>query len=189
MARYSAIASNLPARIGTFQIEGALTWFADRGVRPPVQAGDWADIHRPIDFVGANYYWVPGTGRGRLKVLRYEKHLQIYQQGQVAIEYPLAPEGVRNQQIDPPHKPASHAHPRHRPQPSHEEEKRLRALAPTVSAYVEFLLATPGLLRHQTLRRLWALSQRMSPDLFVRSVARAHRYRVSPGSHSEIAGM
>ena len=75
--------------------------------------------------------------------------------------------------------PAAQAHPRHRPQPSHEEEKRLRALASAVSAYVDFLLATPGHLRHQTLRRLWALSQRMSPDLFVRSVERAHRYRIS----------
>ncbi|MCZ7636088.1 MAG: hypothetical protein M5U12_08675 [Verrucomicrobia bacterium] len=54
----------------------------------------------------------------------------------------------------------------------------MRALAPTVSAYVDFLLATPGHLRHQTLRRLWALSQRMSPELFVRAVERAHRYRL-----------
>jgi hypothetical protein len=121
---------------------------------------------------------VPGTGRGRLKVLRYEERLQIYQDGQLAIEYALAPDGVRNQQIDPPDKPASGAHPRHRPQPSHEEEKRLRALHPSVSAYVDFLLATPGHLRHQTLRRLWTLSQRMSAELFVRAVTRAHRYRV-----------
>jgi hypothetical protein len=110
--------------------------------------------------------------------LRYENHLQIYDAGQVAVQYPLAADGVRNQQIDPPDKPAAHAHPRHRPQPSDEEEKRLRALAPTVSAYVDFLRATPGHLRHQTLRRLWALSQRMSPELFVRSVERAHRYRI-----------
>jgi hypothetical protein len=140
-------------------------------------------LERSVDEYGyvaveANYYWVPGTERGRLKVLRYENHLQIYQEGQRAVEYALAADGVRNQQIDPPDKPASQAHPRHRSQPSHEEEKRLRALAPTVSAYVDFLLATPGHLRHQTLRRLWALSQRMSLELFVRSVARAHRYRI-----------
>ena len=150
---------------------------------PPYLPAPYLVLERSVDEYGyvavdANYYWVPGTGRGRLKVLRYESHLQIYQEGQLAIEYPLAPLGVRNQQIDPPDKPASHAHPRHRPQPSHEEEKRLRALAPAVSAYVEFLLATPGLLRHQTLRRLWALSQRMSLELFVRSVERAHRYRI-----------
>ena len=37
----------------------------------------------------------------------------------------------------------------------------------------------PGLLRHQFLRRLLALSQRMTPELFVRSVERAHRYRIT----------
>jgi transposase len=150
---------------------------------PPHLPAPYLVLERSVDEYGyaaveANSYWVPGTERGRLKVLRYENHLQIYQEGRRAIEYALAPDGVRNQQIDPPAKPASQAHPRHRPQPSHEEEKRLRALAPTVSAYVDFLLATPGHLRHQTLRRLWVLSQRMSPDLFVRSVARAHRYRI-----------
>jgi len=140
-------------------------------------------LERSVDEYGyvavdANYYWVPGTGRGRLTVLRYENHLQIYVAGQVAGQYLLAADGVRNQQIDPPDKPVAQAHPRHRPQPSDEEEKRLRALTPSVSAYVDFLLATPGHLRHQTLRRLWALSQRMSPELFARSVARAHRYRI-----------
>jgi hypothetical protein len=103
-------------------------------------------LERSVDEYGyvaleANYYWVPGTGRGRLKVLRYENHLQLYQEGHLAIEYALASDGVRNQQIDPPDKPASDTHPRHRPQPSHEAEKRLRALHPTVNTYVDFLLA------------------------------------------------
>jgi len=150
---------------------------------PPQLPAPYLVLERSVDEYGyvavdANYYWVPGTGRGHLKVLRYENHLQIYQAGQLASEYALAPDGVRHQQIDPPDKPASPDHPRHRPQPSHEEEKRLRALDPTVHTYVDFLLATPGHLRHQTLRRLWALSQRMSPELFVRAVARAHRYRI-----------
>jgi hypothetical protein len=150
---------------------------------PPYLPAPYQILERSVDEYGyvaveANYYWVPGTGRGRLTVLRYEDQLQIYVAGQLAIQYALAPDGVRNQQFDPPDTPAAHAQPRHRPQPSDEEEKRLRALAPTVSAYVDFLLATPGHLRHQTLRRLWALSQRMSPELFVRAVERAHRYRL-----------
>ncbi len=150
---------------------------------PPGLPAPYLVLERSVDEYGdvavdANSYWVPGTGRGRLKVLRYENHLQLYQDGQVALEYPLAPEGVRNQQFAPPERPAAHPHPRHRPQPSHEEEKRLRAVDPSVAAYVDFLLATPGHLRHQTLRRLWTLSQRMSPALFTRAVARAHRYRI-----------
>lgn len=151
---------------------------------PPFVPAPYKVLDRSVDEYGyvaveANYYWMPGTGRGHVRVLRYEAHLQIYQNGHWVIEYPLAPDGVHNQQINPPSKPASDAHPRHRPQPSHEEEKRLRALAPIVSTYVDFLLATPGHLRHQTLRRLWTLSQRMSADLFVRSVERAHHYRIS----------
>lgn len=150
---------------------------------PPYLPEPYLVLERSVDEYGyvaveANYYWVPGTERGRLKVLRYEKRLRIYQEGRIAIEYPLAAEGVRNQQIDPPDKPASRAHPRHRPRPSDQEEKRLRTLAPSVGAYVDFLLATPGHPRHQSLRRLWALSQRMSPELFVRSVQRALRYRI-----------
>jgi hypothetical protein len=83
---------------------------------PPHLPAPYLVLERSVDEYGyvaveANYYWVPGTERGRLKVLRYENRLQIYQQGQLAVEYALAPDGVRNQQIDPPDKPASHAQP------------------------------------------------------------------------------
>jgi beta-glucosidase len=36
--------------------ESLATWFAERGVHPPIQPGDWDDIQQPIDFVGGNYY-------------------------------------------------------------------------------------------------------------------------------------
>jgi len=35
------------------------------------------------------------------------------------------------------------------------------------------------LLRHQFLRRLWALRQRWSTALFLRTIARAHRYQIT----------
>ena len=54
----------------------------------------------------------------------------------------------------------------------------LPAPNPAVGAYVDFLLQTQGLQRHQCLRRLLALSQRMTPELFLRSVQRAHHYRI-----------
>lgn len=140
-------------------------------------------LDRSVDEYGnvaveANYYGVPGTGRGQVRVLRYESHLQICQLGRCLIEYPLVPDGLKNQMRRPPGEPASGCQPRHRPQSSQEEEKRLRALDPAVGAYVDFLLATKGLQRHRCLRQLLALSQRMSPELFVRSVQRAHRYRI-----------
>ena len=69
-------------------------------------------------------------GRGFVPPLDAELVRGLYEQ---CDGYPLAPNGVRNQQIDPPHKPAARAHPRPRPQPSDEEEKRLRAFAPALN--------------------------------------------------------
>lgn len=151
---------------------------------PPHLPAPYKILERSVDEYGyvaveANYYWVPGTGRGEVMVLRYERHIQIYQAGQQLMEYPLEPDGVRNKQVNPPGGPPPRYKPRHRKQPSDEEEKRLRAMAPVISAYVDFILAASGLLRHQYLRRLFALSQRMTPELFVRSVERAHRYRIA----------
>lgn len=141
-------------------------------------------LERSIDeygyvAVGSNYYWAPGSGRGEVMVLRYDRHIQIYQSSQLLIEYPLEPDGVRNKQVYPPGQPAPLHKPRHRKRLSDEEEKRLRAIAQSVSAYVDLILATPGLLRHRHLRRLLALSRRMSQELFVRAVERAHRYGVT----------
>jgi len=151
---------------------------------PPHLPAPYKLLARSVDEYGyvaveANYYWVPGTGRGEVTVLRYDQHLEIYQGGQQLMRYPLLPEGVRNQPVHPPGQPASPDKPRHREPSSDQEEKRLRQLAPAVSAYVDFILASPGLLRHQHLRRLLAWSQRISPELFVRSIERAHRYRIT----------
>jgi transposase len=151
---------------------------------PPHLPAPYKLLERSVDEYGyvaleANYYWVPGSGRGEVTVLRYDQRLEIYQSGQRLLEYPLPPEGVRNQPFHPPGQPASRHQPRHRHQSSEQEEKRLRAMAPAVSAYVDFILASPGLLRHQHLHRLLALSGRMSAELFVRSVERAHRYRIT----------
>jgi transposase len=141
-------------------------------------------LERSIDEYGyvavdANFYWAPGSGRGEVMVLRYDRHIQIYQSSQLLIEYPLEPDGVRNKEVHPPGQPAPRHKPRHRKRPSDEEEKRLRAMGPALSAYVDLILATPGLLRHQHLRRLLALSRRMTPELFVRIIERAHRYRIT----------
>jgi AcrR family transcriptional regulator len=151
---------------------------------PPALPAPYKLLERSVDEYGyvaveANYYWVPGTGRGDVRVLRYDQHLEIYQLDQLLTPYPLPPPGVRNQLVHPPGQPVSRFQPRHRPQPSDQEQKRLRELAPAVSAYVDFILATPGRLPHQQMRRLLALSQRMTPALFTRSVARAQRYGIT----------
>jgi transposase len=59
------------------------------------------------------------------------------------------------------------------------DQKLLRALAPAVSAYLDYALPTKGLARHQFLRRLLALSRKMSVELFGQTVERARKYRIT----------
>ena len=140
-------------------------------------------LERTVDEYGyvaveGNYYEVPGCGRGKIQVLRYLHHLVLCQDRRGLIEYTLPPWGVRNQPFHAPGQQPRYR-PRNRKLCSQEEEKRLRAMDPVIAAYVDFILSTPGLLRHQFLRRLWALHQRWSTALFLRTVERAHRYRIT----------
>ena len=126
-----------------------------------------------------NYYWVPGTQRQEVKVLQYNDRLKLYVARECLAEYPLPAEGVRNQRFSPPEQPPPPWQPKNRRCPSAEEEKRLRGLDPEVSRYLDFALEGNVVQRHAFLRQLWALSQRMTPELFVKSVQRAHRYRIN----------
>jgi transposase len=141
-------------------------------------------LERSVDEYGyvaleGNYYEVPGTGRGQVQVLRYLHHLVLCQDRRSLIEYALPPWDVKNQAFALPGPKPARYRPRNRKLSSQEEEKRLRALAPVVSAYVDFILGSPGLLRHQFLRRLFALHQRWSTTLFLRTIERAHRYHIT----------
>lgn len=141
-------------------------------------------LERTVDEYGyvaveGNYYEVPGTGRGKIQVLRYLHHLVLCQDRRSLIEYGLPPWGLKNQALHVPGPKPARYRPRNRKLSSTEEEKRLRTLDPVVSSYVDFILARPGLLRHQFLRRLFALSQRWSLTLFLRTIQRAHRYHIT----------
>ncbi len=128
---------------------------------------------------GANYFWVPGTLRSELKVLEYEERLQLYQSSELLAEYALPPDGVRNKTFDSEGRQVPRDRPQYRKQSSQEEEKRLRALAPALNDYLDFCLQAPGLQRHVFLRKLFALSQKMSLELFVKSVERARRFKIT----------
>lgn len=127
----------------------------------------------------ANYYWVPGTAREKVKVLEYAGKLKICSHGECLIEYPLAPDGVKNRRISPEGKPPPRYQPNNRPKPTHEEETRLRAIDPVVSAYLDFALKPMGRRRHQFLRRLHALSRKTSQSVFIKSIGRAHKYTIT----------
>jgi len=128
---------------------------------------------------GANYYWVPGTRRDEVKVLEYSDRLKIFQAGQCLAEYPLPADGVRSAKFSPEGQPPPPHHPHNRHHPTQLEEKHLRALAPAVSAYLDYALPTKGLARHQFLRRLLTLSRKMSVELFGQTLERARKYRIT----------
>ena len=151
---------------------------------PPYLPAPYRDHDRDIDQYGyvafdANFYWIPGTGRGSVKVLEYGDRLKIYQNREFLIEYPLPPAGVKNQLISPQGQPPPRYRPKNRRRPTDEEQKRLRAIAQPVGAYLDFALKTKGLARHLFLRKLFALSRKMTSELFLKTIQRAHKYQIT----------
>jgi transposase len=126
-----------------------------------------------------NFYWVPGTTREDVKILEYSQRIQIYLARQCVAEYPLPSDGVTNQRFSPEGLPLPRYQTKRRSPPAEQEEKRLRALAPEVSAYLDLVLQVKGVQRHVFLRRLLAFSQTMTPGLFLKVIQRAHHYRIS----------
>jgi hypothetical protein len=136
------------------------------------------DEYGYLSFQG-NYYWVPGSKREDVKVLEYADHLKLYQHRVCVAQYPLPADGVKNARFRPEGQPAPRHQPRRHRQGSQLEEKRLRALGPEVAAYVDYVLATPGIMqRHRFLRGLLALSLQVPPAVFLQTLERALRYRV-----------
>jgi transposase len=147
---------------------------------PPYRIHDRpTDQYGYIAFAG-NYYWVPGTKREDTRVLEYGDRLKIFLNRQCVAEYPLPADGVNNQRISPEGMPAPRYQPNNRKRPTEEEEKRLRALSQAVGAYLDFALKSEGgVRRHNFVRKLFSLSRRMTSELFVQSIERALRYRIT----------
>jgi transposase len=135
------------------------------------------DQYGYIAFDG-NYYWVPGTRRDQVKVLEYAAALKIYLARDCLAAYPLPPDGVRNEKFSPAGQPKPPGNPQHR-RGSEAEEKHLRALGAAVGAYLDFVLPQKGVRAHEFIRRLLGLSRRMTVELFVKSLERARKYRIS----------
>lgn len=135
------------------------------------------DQYGYVAFDG-NYYWVPGSARDEVTVLAYADRLKIYRHRECLAEYPLPPDGVRNAQFSPNGFPKPPHGPNNCKEPTREEEKRLRAIGPSVDAYLDWVLKIKGLGRHRFLRSLLALSRKMTPELFLKSIERAAKYRI-----------
>ena len=51
-------------------------------------------------------------------------------------------------------------------------------MSESVNAYLDFVMNNKGLKYHWFLRKLFALSRRMTQELFVISIERAHKYKI-----------
>jgi len=128
-------------------------------------------------FAG-NYYWVPGMKRDAIKVLEYAEKLKLYKARECLAQYPLPADGVRNERFSPAGEPKPRYSPKNRKRPTQQEEQRLRAIDERVGAYLDFALPPSGIQRHGFVRKLHALSRKITAELFVASIERAHTYRI-----------
>ena len=145
----------------------------------PCRAHDRGTDQYGYTAFAGNYYWVPGTKRDALKVLEYADRLKIYKAGEHLAEYLLPADGVKNEWFSPEGQPEPRHKPRNRKKPTQHEEKRLRAISESVNAYLDFTLKPMGLKRHGFLKKLFTLSRKMTQELFIKSIERAHKYRIT----------
>jgi hypothetical protein len=151
---------------------------------PPLTPPPYLEHKRTTDQYGyasldGNFYWVPGTSREDVTVLEYGHRLKIYRKRELLAEYELPAEGVNNKKFTPPGKPPPKHQPAYRKKPTAEEEKWLRAMAPGVDAYLDMALKPPGPQKHRFVRQLHGLYRKLAEPLFVKTIERASRYRVT----------
>jgi transposase len=136
------------------------------------------DQYGYIPFNG-NFYWIPGDTRHDVTVLEYSESIKTYHHRKLLAEYKLPPEGTKNQPFWPEGFPRPSNQPKDRKKPSILEENKLRATAEEVEAYLTFLKNQKGIQWHRLIRALYGLSQKMAMPLFVKTIQRALKYRIS----------
>ena len=141
---------------------------------------------REIDQYGyvafeANYYWIPGKLRGKASVIEYPDRIKIFTAHQPPVEYPLPAFGLRNQKYAPQGVLTNPYEPRHLQKPCHEEERHLRALAPQIGAYLDFVRSGDSGIKQTTkfIRELYRLFRNTAPGLFIDTITRALEYRLA----------
>lgn len=149
-------------------------------VTPPYLVHDRGTDQYGYASFNGNFYWIPGTSRHDVKILQYSDRLKIYHKRKLLGEYALPPDGVKNKQISPKGQPKPKNQPHNRKKPTVMEEKKLRAVAPVVDTYLNhFVRKLNGKKRHRFIRELYGLHQKLTPTLFIQSIKRALKYRIT----------
>ncbi len=126
-----------------------------------------------------NFYWIPGTKRYDVKVLQYSDYLKIYHKRKLLGEYEMPPEGVKNEQVNPKGQSKPKHQPKYRKKPTAQEERTLRATSEEVNAYLNFAIKKGGRQKHRFIRELYGLHSKLAPSLFIKTVKRALKYRIT----------
>ena len=69
--------------------------------------------------------------------------------------------------------------PKYRKKPTAGEEKKLRSSAQEVEDYLSFVLKQNGIQKHRFIRRLYGLYQKIALPLFIKTIKRALKYRIT----------
>jgi transposase len=151
---------------------------------PPYITPPYLFLERGTDQYGyasvdGNFYWVPGTKRFDVKVLQFTDHLQIYHKRKLLGQYELPPDGVKNEKFSPKGYPPPPNQPKNRKKPTAQEEKKLRAAAEEVNAYLDLALNPMGREKHRFIRGLYGLYQKIALPLFIKTISRALKYRIT----------
>lgn len=167
----------IPARV--FEYEKAYLKKLPVYVPPPYQV-----LHRGTDqygyaAVGGNYYWIPGTKRHDVKVLQYAGHLMIYHNRQLLGRYQMPADGVKNKRIAPEGQQIPPHMPKNRKKPTTRQEEILRAAAIDIDAYLTFAIQNGVKQKHRFIRELYGFYQKMALEVFIKTVSRALKYRIT----------
>lgn len=167
----------IPAQ--TFEYEQAYLKKLPGYVPAPYQA-----LERGTDQYGyaafdGNFYWIPGTKRHDVKVLQYAEHLMIYRNRKLLGRYRLPPDGVKNKRIAPDGQSKPPYKPKYRKKPTANEEKILRKAAKEISDYLDFAVKSSGKQKHNFIRRLYRLYQKIALEVFIKTLKRALKYRIT----------
>jgi transposase len=166
----------IPAQL--FELEKAYLKKIPAYVSPPVLEHDRDTDQHGYASLNGNFYWVPGEGRGHVKVLEFADKVRIFQNREMVAEYELPAWGIKNEHFKP--KGVPDIRPRNSKQPTVAEERRLTAMGPEALTYLEDIKKLPlsRIKRNQLIRQLFRLSQKLAPEVFLKVVGRALHYAV-----------
>jgi len=135
------------------------------------------DQYGYISYKG-HYYWIPGTGRYKVTVFEYSKHIEIYFNRKFLIKYPLPEDEAKNQVFRPKDTRQANNQPKYRKKSTETEEKRLRSISKVVDEYISFISLEKGVKKHRFIRYLYELSKKVSDDIFIKTIKRSFKYKI-----------